>query len=122
MSRFTEAQGIASESLMEQLAEPIEYWPLGVEEDAIDIDAIFTPYTTREAPGERRTAQTRRAELQIWADVERGVVSPELKSDVAIINGVHWLVSEELETSGTMHRLMVERVARCVVGRARGVR
>lgn len=120
MSKFTDAMGVGGASLMDQLADTVEYWPGGDEESAVEIVAVFTGQAAREDDGGRFRDGGHQGELLVWADADLGVVAPNLKSDIAVVNGAEWRVMEILETVGGMHRLMVERVVRGVVGRGRG--
>lgn len=120
MSRFDEQMAIGGAGLMDQLGDVIEYWPAGVEDDAVEIVAVFTGQTAREEDAGRFRDKGHRGELMVWADAEIGVAAPNLKSDIAVVNGMSWRVMEILETVGGLHRLQVERVTRNVVGRGRG--
>lgn len=122
MSRFSESMSFGNEALMDNNGDGIEYWPAGDEDEAIEIDAIWTELTTQELGDDRRQTQTGRAECQIFADDDRGVASVTLKADVIVKDGGRWVVMEILETVAGMHRLLVEAETRGVVGRARGRR
>jgi hypothetical protein len=120
MSRFNEQMAIGGAGLMDQLGDVIEYWPGGDEDSAVEIVAVFTGQTSREEDAGRFRDGGHKGELMVWADAEIGVAAPNLKSDIAVVNGASWRVMEILETVGGMHRLQVERVTRNVVGRGRG--
>lgn len=119
MSRFSDAMTIGGEAIMLSLANPYKYWPAGVEDDAIDIDAIMTPGASREEKSERGMTQVSRGELQVWvADVP----VPNLKADIVVVGGAPWRVVEIMETTGSIHRLAIETDQRGIVGRRRGWR
>lgn len=123
MSRFTDAMNIANEALLNATGDTVEYWPGGVEDDALEITAIWTG----QIRGDRDDARAGRseyneAEVQIWADDVRGVAEPDLRLDKILHAGAEWRVMAILESVAGMHRLSVERVARSIVGRGRGAR
>lgn len=120
MSKFSDAMQVAGAGLMDRLADAIAYWPAGVEDDEIEIVGIFTGQVAREADSGRMRDGGHRGELQVWADDANGVAAPAILSDIAVIDGANWRVIEILETVGGIHRLLVERVERNVVGRGRG--
>lgn len=120
MSKFTDAMAIGGASLMDQLGKLREYWPAGDEDSAVEIVSVFTGQEAQEDDGGRFRDGGHQGELLVWADAGLGVAAPNLKSDIAVVNGAEWRVMKILETVGGMHRLQVERVSRGVVGRGRG--
>ncbi len=120
MSRFDDAISAGLESMIYQCGDPIEYWPAGEEDDAIEIEGIFTATRGMEAEAGSMRSDTRMGELQIFADAERGVVNIDLRNDIAVINSGHWRVTEVYETVAGMHRLQVEWADRAAVRRTRG--
>jgi hypothetical protein len=123
MSRFTDAMSAGNEALLYAAGEPIEYWPEGDEEAAIDIDAIWTGLSSIEREdSSERMVEIARAEVQIWADGTRGVETLQLKLDCVVHNGTRWVVVEALEAVTGMHRFIAERQKRAVVGNPRGRR
>ncbi len=122
-SRFTDAMSQANEALLYATGEPVEYWPGGIEDDAIDIDAIWTGLSSIEREdSNERMVEFARAEVQIWADATRGVETLQLKLDRVVHGGLNWVVTEELEAVTGMHRFIAERQKRAVVGNPRGRR
>lgn len=122
MSKFTDAMAIANAALLDAAGDSIEYWPAGEEADAITIDAIFTGQMASVVDRERGKGEVHRGELQIWADATRGVETPDLLNDLAVIDDVNWRVVEIIETVAGMHRLVVEKSKRDTTGRGRGWR
>ena len=122
MSRFTDAFQIGGEALLYSNGETVDYWPAGVEDDAIEITAIWTGLTSGDRDDGRGRSEYAEAEVQIWADDTRGVAEPAVRLDKIIKGGAEWRVMNIIETVAGMHRLSVERVARSVVGRGRGTR
>lgn len=122
MSRFKDAFTYGADALMDQCGDAMEYWPLGVEDDAFDLDVIWTDLMTRDSAEGRGIGSSSLAEVQIWADDARGIEAVTIKSDLLVRNTVQWRVMAILETVGGMHRLTVERCDRSVVGRGRGAR
>lgn len=123
MSLFSEAMEAGNEALLAATGDPVEYWPGGDEEAAIEIDAIWTGLSAMEREdGNGRMVEFDRAEVQIWSDAERGVASIQLKLDSVSFNGSRWTVCEVLESVAGMHRFIAERKARSVVGNPRGRR
>lgn len=122
-SRFTDAMSMGNEALLYETGESVEYWPGGIEDDAIDIDAIWTGLSSIEREdGSGRMIEFARAEVQIWADDTRGVATLQLKLDRVVHGGLNWVVCEELEAVTGMHRFIAERQKRAVVGNPRGRR
>lgn len=123
MSAFNDAMTFGNEALLEATGEAYEYWPGGVEDDAIEIDAIWTGLGRGDREGARGGRnEFAEAEVQIWADDTRGVAEPAVRLDKILRSGHEWCVMAVLESVGAMHRLAVERVDRSVVGRGRGTR
>lgn len=122
MSVFSDQIGLGNAALLAQCGDTIEYWPSGVEDDAVEIQAIFTVWQGQNVSEGRNSDEAWRGEIQIWADDDQGVAVPNMKGDVVVYGGKRWVVTEVLETMAGMHRLQVERGRRDVVGRGRGRR
>lgn len=122
MSAFGDQMESANEMLLEQTGDSIEYWPAGVEADAVDIDAIWTGLGEQVEQREHGAEVVRRAEVQIWADDTRGIETVNVKGDKIVRVGETWTVVAVLETVAGMHRLHAELGNRDVVGRSRGRR
>lgn len=121
MSLFSESMEMGNEALLAATGDPAEYWPGGDEEEARDINVIWTGLE-RGGRADLRAGESKvsRVEAQVWADDDRGIADPELELDVIVFGSVRWVVMEVIETVAGMHRLRMERGARDVVGKGRG--